>query len=150
MRTITIFTLVLYFYVSQHTHTLHFSYFLLVFCCYSNKKKLNNQKGEIQSFLIAKRIPVNTLNEALKQATVTLQNTTKKDIVKFQRNKIKSFIRSERHTYEREQEGSIFTPRPRVLCLYKTKCVWRPPHLRRLKMFLQMAVNKVQACYVPV
>jgi len=34
-----------------------------------------------------KRIPVNTLNEALKQATVTLQNTTKKDIVNFQGKK---------------------------------------------------------------
>lgn len=124
MRTITIFTLVLYFYVSQHTHTLHFSYFLLVFCCYSNKKKLNNQKGEIQSFLIAKRIPVNTLNEALKQATVTLQNTTKKDIVKFQRNKIKPFIRSERHTYERANRRGAYLHHDRESCVSTKQSVF--------------------------
>lgn len=117
MRTITIFTLVLYFYVSQHTHALHFSYSPFYYCNSRKLKKLNNQKGEIQSFLIAKRIPVNTLNEALKQATVTLQNTTKKDIVKFQRNKIKSFIPSERHTYERENRRGAYLHHDRESCV---------------------------------
>ena len=77
-------------------------------CC--NKVKTREVKYNCFN---CKRIPVNTLNEALKQATVTLQNTTKKDIVNFQgkkKRKKKSFILSERHTYEREQEGSVFTP----------------------------------------
>lgn len=58
--------------------------------------------------LIEKKIPVNTLNGALKQATVTLQITTKKDVGKFPRKK--KLIWSERHRCERAQEGSVFTP----------------------------------------
>lgn len=41
--------------------------------------------------LFEKKIPVNTLNGALKQATVTLQITTKKDVCKFPRKKKKWF-----------------------------------------------------------
>lgn len=54
--------------------------------CTCNKLKTREVKYNCFN---CKRIPVNTLNEALKQATVTLQNTTKKDIVNFQEKKKK-------------------------------------------------------------
>lgn len=74
-----------------------------------NQSKIKKTRGVKYNCFNCKRIPVNTLNEPLKRATVTLQNTTKKDIINFQ-EKRKSFIRSERLTNDREQEGSVFTP----------------------------------------
>lgn len=56
------------------------------------KKKIKTREVKYNCFN-CKRIPVNTLNEALKQATVTLQNTTKKDIVNFQEKKVIHSIR---------------------------------------------------------
>lgn len=68
--------------------------------CKKRKESLNGRRGnKLQTREVkyncfnCKRIPVNTLNEALKQATVTLQNTTKKDIVNFQEKKVIHSIR---------------------------------------------------------
>lgn len=87
------------------------------------KKKTQVQRGEIRLFLIAKGYRLIHWMKALKQATVTLQNTTKKDIVKFPRKKM-SFIQSEKGIHMKEhRRGSVFTPWSSVPWLHKTKSV---------------------------
>lgn len=95
-----------------------------------------------------KRIPVNTLNEALKQATVTLQNTTKKDIVDFREKESHSF--DQKGVHMKENRKGAYLHRDKVSCSSKKQSVyWESSSFKTFKKVLQTAVNKDQAFDVP-
>lgn len=96
-----------------------------------------------------KRIPVNTLNEALKQATVTLQNTTKKDIVHFQEKKIKIHSIRKAYIWKRTGGERIYTMIKCPVALQNKVC-WEASSFKMFKKVLQTAVNKDQTFDVPL
>lgn len=79
----------------------------------SHCKKVKTREVKYDCFN-CKRIPVSTLNEALKQATVTLQNTTKKDIVNSQEKKGHSF--DQKGIHMKEYRKGAYVHRDKVSC----------------------------------
>lgn len=109
-------------------------------CFRQTRQKKTRERREVKyNCFNCKRIPVNTLNEALKQATVTLQNTTKKDIVNFQETKKKKESHSfdQKGIYMKESAGRerIYTMLKCPVALQKQRVLGGPPHSKTsLKM----------------
>ena len=130
---------------NTHTHTLTHTHDCTIpssvkremYCCsdlrqmmrlysrqlHCKRKKTQVQRGEIRLFLIAKGYRLIHWMKALKQATVTLQNTTKKDTVKFPRKKCHSFNQKKGIHMKEHRRGSVFTPWSSVPWLHKNKRV---------------------------
>ena len=146
--------------ICTHTHTLTHTHDCTIpssvkremYCCsdlrqtmrlysrqlHCKRKKTQVQRGEIRLFLIAKGYRLIHWMKALKQATVTLQNTTKKDTVKFPRKKCHSFNQKKGIHMKEHRRGSVFTPWSSVPWLHKNKRV-SASSFRMFKNVLQMS-----------
>ena len=155
---------------NMHTHTLTHTHDCTIpssvkremYCCsdlrqtmrlysrqlHCKRKKTQVQRGEIRLFLIAKGYRLIHWMKALKQATVTLQNTTKKDTVKFPRKKCHS-IRKKAYIWKSTGGGAYLHHDQVSRDSTKTNAC-RPPHSGCLKMFYKRAVNKERALDVPI